>query len=60
MTKPRVKVCEASADCLHEECEWSTVGKNALANASKHHRKTGHAVKVAQHTEILYEGRDET
>ncbi|KKN22231.1 hypothetical protein LCGC14_0917320 [marine sediment metagenome] len=28
------------------DCDWETKGKNAMGNAARHHKKTGHYVQM--------------
>ena len=35
---------DASAWCT--DCEWKTEGKNAMGNAARHHKATGHCTMV--------------
>lgn len=48
----------AEAQC--QDCDWHTYQrKNALATASLHARRTGHAVRAMQAVIVFYNKRDD-
>jgi len=45
MTDTRKWTVGGRARCENPDCEWTTEGKNAMANAAQHTQRDGHAVE---------------